>query len=63
MTADIAEATPSMPPPLTAAAALRDLLEQLEGIGIAVRGQDEGQWAGTEGLSLGRAYAAARLSD
>lgn len=40
------------------AKALKALLTQLEGIGIAIPGQDAGQWAGTEGLSFARAYAA-----
>jgi len=32
--------------------ALRELLNQLEGIGIYIPGNDGGQWAGTEGLSF-----------
>jgi hypothetical protein len=35
--------------------ALADLLEQLEGIGIYIPGNDEGQTAETEGLSFARA--------
>jgi len=38
--------------------ALFNLLEQLEGVGIYIKGQDEGQWAGTEGLSFAEANAA-----
>lgn len=38
--------------------ALADLLNQLEGIGIYIPGEAEGQWAGTEGLSFERAEAA-----
>jgi hypothetical protein len=38
-----------------AAGALRDLLEQLRGIGIYVPGLSEGQWADAEGLSFTRA--------
>lgn len=38
--------------------ALINLLDQLEGVGIAIRGQDEGQWQGTEGLSFHAAYSA-----
>ena len=34
------------------AGALNDLLTQLEAIGIYIPGQDNGQWAGTEGLSF-----------
>ncbi len=46
------------------AAALIDLMDQLEGIGIAINGEDSGQWHGTEGLSFHQAYAAiAKLGD
>jgi hypothetical protein len=38
--------------------ALRDLLDQLEGVGIYIPGEDSGQWAGTEGLSFTQAEAA-----
>lgn len=38
--------------------ALTDLMEQLEGIGIAIPGEEEGQWHGTEGLSFAAAYCA-----
>ena len=41
-----------------AAAALRDLLDQLQRIGIYVPGMDEGQWADAQGLSFARAEAA-----
>lgn len=41
--------------------ALLELMQQLQGIGIYVPGNDGGQWAGTEGLSFARAEAA--LSD
>lgn len=41
--------------------ALRDLLDQLEGVGIYIPGEDSGQWAGTEGLSFTQAEAAATL--
>jgi hypothetical protein len=38
--------------------ALSNLLDQLEGVGIYIEGVDEGQWAGTEGLSFAEASAA-----
>ncbi len=38
--------------------ALRDLLDQLESVGIYIPGEDLGQWAGTEGLSFTQAEAA-----
>ena len=34
---------------------LKELLDQLEAVGIYIRGQDEGQWEGTEGLSFAQA--------
>ncbi len=37
--------------------ALHNLLSQLEGVGIYIEGVDEGQWAGTEGLSFAEASA------
>lgn len=40
------------------AEALRDLLDQLEGVGIYIPGEDSGQWAGAEGLSFAQAEAA-----
>ena len=42
------------------AEALVGLLDQLEGIGIYVKGLDGGQWAGTEGLWFYGAEAALR---
>jgi hypothetical protein len=39
-------------------AALSDLLEQLKGIGVYSPGEDDGQWAGTEGLSFRKATEA-----
>lgn len=36
--------------------ALKDLMEQLEGIGIAIKDEDAGQWHGTEGLSFTKAW-------
>jgi len=44
-----------------AIAALEDLMDQLEGIGIAVKGEDSGQWHGAEGLSFDQARAALKL--
>lgn len=38
--------------------ALRGLMEQLEGVGIYTKGEDAGQWSGTEGLSFAEAEAA-----
>ena len=35
---------------------LRDLMEQLVGVGIAVEGEDAGQWADAEGLSFREAW-------
>ena len=43
------------------AEALRNLLDQLEGVGIYIPGEDSGQWAGTEGLSFTQAEAALHL--
>lgn len=37
---------------------LSDLIEQLEGVGIALPGCTEGQWHGTEGLDFSDAYGA-----
>tara|TARA_R100000687_G_C6298042_1_gene94566 strand:- start:240 stop:425 length:186 start_codon:yes stop_codon:yes gene_type:complete len=37
--------------------ALRNLLDQLEAVGIYIEGVDEGQWFGTEGLSFSEANA------
>jgi hypothetical protein len=38
--------------------ALRDLLDQLEAVGIYSPGEDAGQWADAEGLSFSQAEAA-----
>lgn len=38
--------------------ALHDLMDQLEGVGIAIEDQDSGQWHGAEGLSFAKARAA-----
>jgi hypothetical protein len=38
--------------------ALADLMDQLEAVGIAVPGEDAGQWADVAGLSFARAYGA-----
>jgi hypothetical protein len=35
--------------------ALQDLLDQLEGVGLYIKGEEEGQWHGAEGLSFSRA--------
>jgi len=40
------------------AGALRDLLDQLRGVGVYVRGHEEGQWADAQGLSFSRAELA-----
>lgn len=37
---------------------LKSLLDQLEGVGIYIPGEDSGQWAGTEGLSFMQAETA-----
>ena len=39
----------------TALEALQDLLDQLEGVGLYIKGEAEGQWHGAEGLSFSRA--------
>jgi hypothetical protein len=39
-------------------AALVDLMDQLEGVGIAIDDQDSGQWHGAEGLSFNQVRAA-----
>ncbi|MCH7570478.1 MAG: hypothetical protein IH919_07925 [Deltaproteobacteria bacterium] len=39
-------------------AALEELMTQLIGIGIAIDGEDSGQWHGTEGLSFDQTRAA-----
>jgi len=41
-------------------AALADLMEQLEGVGIAHEECDEGQWSEAEGLSFAKARKALR---
>jgi len=46
----------------TALEALEELLDQLQAIGIYMPGCDEGQWAGTEGLSFAKAEAALRAA-
>ena len=38
--------------------ALIDLMDQLEAVGIAIEGEDEGQWHGAEGLSFSQARKA-----
>jgi hypothetical protein len=38
--------------------ALHDLMDQLEGVGIAIEDQDSGQWHGAEGLSFAKARTA-----
>lgn len=43
--------------------ALQDLLFQLEGIGIYIPGNDEGQWHGTEGLSFKQAEDALKEAE
>ena len=35
--------------------ALQDLLNQLEGVGLYIKGEEDGQWYGAEGLSFSRA--------
>jgi hypothetical protein len=35
--------------------ALQDLLNQLEGVGLYIKGEEDGQWHGAEGLSFSRA--------
>jgi hypothetical protein len=35
--------------------ALQDLLDQLESVGLYIKGEEEGQWHGAEGLSFSRA--------
>lgn len=39
-------------------AALADLMEQLEGVGIYAPGEDSGQWADVSGLTFKQAEAA-----
>jgi|694.fasta_scaffold03825_22 hypothetical protein len=38
--------------------ALQELVDQLEGVGIAIEEEDSGQWHGAEGLSFAKARAA-----